>query len=167
MLSTIEEIGQARKIFPLFDIRGDGAQVETLPERIRLPFTLLLLQLPRYAPVLTLPFPVGQFALSGPTGHPPLRGDRQELTFTDLRTRTLQRIAEASSLFRALTAADLATRRVKFSDGGTYSEYPLWNLINGPIADALYHTGQLVTFRRTIGNPADPRVNHFRGKLTD
>ena len=45
---------------------------------------------------------------------------------------------------------------------GNY-EFPIWNLINGPISDAIYHTGQLVSFRRTSGNPIPKGVNVFLG----
>lgn len=30
---------------------------------------------------------------------------------------------------------------------------PFWHVINGPLADALTHTGQIVSFRRLNGNP--------------
>jgi hypothetical protein len=36
-------------------------------------------------------------------------------------------------------------------------------LINGPITDAIYHTGQVVSFRRTSGNPIPKGVNVFLG----
>jgi len=39
-----------------------------------------------------------------------------------------------------------------------------WLLINGPLADALSHIGQVAAFRRMAGNPA-PRVNHFTGTV--
>ena len=31
--------------------------------------------------------------------------------------------------------------------------YPFWHIINGPISDALTHTGQINTLRRLAGNP--------------
>jgi hypothetical protein len=37
---------------------------------------------------------------------------------------------------------------------------PFWHLINGPMADALTHTGQISSFRRLAGNPA-PRSHPF------
>ncbi len=40
---------------------------------------------------------------------------------------------------------------------------PFWHLINGPLADALTHTGQINTLRRLAGNPA-PRADVFKGK---
>jgi len=36
-------------------------------------------------------------------------------------------------------------------------------LLNGPIADALTHVGQVISFRRTSGNPIPKGVNVFMG----
>ena len=44
---------------------------------------------------------------------------------------------------------------------------PFWNIINGPIADALWHCGQVVLLRRSSGNPFNPKVDVFMGKLKD
>ncbi len=41
--------------------------------------------------------------------------------------------------------------------------YPFWFLINGPLADALTHIGQILTWRRTNGNPCK-KVSPFTGK---
>ena len=42
---------------------------------------------------------------------------------------------------------------------------PFWNLINGPFSDIIYHTGQVVAFRRISGNPINPGVNVFVGQV--
>ena len=42
-------------------------------------------------------------------------------------------------------------------------KFDLYNLFHGPISDALYHTGQIVVFRRASGNPIPKGVNHFMG----
>jgi hypothetical protein len=39
---------------------------------------------------------------------------------------------------------------------------PFWHVINGPIADALTHVGQVNSFRRLAGNPT-PKANVFLG----
>jgi hypothetical protein len=44
-------------------------------------------------------------------------------------------------------------------------ELPVWNLINGPLSDALWHCGQIASFRRASGNPINPKINHLLGKL--
>ena len=47
------------------------------------------------------------------------------------------------------------------------SEFPLWNLINGPIQDAVWHSGQVVAFRRASGNPINSKISVFNGKVND
>ena len=41
-------------------------------------------------------------------------------------------------------------------------EKPFWYIINGPVADALTHVGQINSFRRLAGNPT-PKANVFVG----
>ncbi len=93
-------------------------------------------------------------------------GNKQEptLTFEALRAQTLDNINQASEAFKAVDSKDLAEHRIIFQRGDQSSEIPVWNLMNGQIADALYHVGQLVSFRRTSGNPMNPAVNVFMGK---
>ena len=62
------------------------------------------------------------------------------------------------------TAADIDQVKVIFQRGEKTSTYPIWNLINGPITDAIYHCGQIVSFRRSSGNPIPPGVNVFLGE---
>ena len=40
---------------------------------------------------------------------------------------------------------------------------PFWHLLNGPLADALTHVGQINVLRRLAGNPT-PRASVFTGK---
>ena len=40
---------------------------------------------------------------------------------------------------------------------------PFWSMINGPLADALTHVGQINAWRRLSGNPS-PRADVFRGR---
>ena len=44
----------------------------------------------------------------------------------------------------------------------TIRELPFWHIVNGPVADALTHVGQINSFRRLAGNPT-PKANVFRG----
>ena len=41
-------------------------------------------------------------------------------------------------------------------------DHPFWHMVNGPLADALTHVGQINTFRRLAGNPC-PEANVFKG----
>jgi uncharacterized damage-inducible protein DinB len=83
--------------------------------------------------------------------------------FKTLRSKTLHHLDAAVALFQSMKLEDLEKAKVIFDRGGKQSEFPLWNLINGPISDALYHTGQVVSFRRSSGNPIPKGVNVFLG----
>jgi len=96
--------------------------------------------------------------IDGSIAHP-------EYEFPQLRDITLQNLEEARSLL--LTVEDVATLHVTFKRNDRESAFPFWNLINGHITDAIYHTGQIVSFRRSSGNPLNPKVNVFTGKNRD
>lgn len=83
--------------------------------------------------------------------------------YESIRNETLQFLEKASKNFSNLNSEELNQIRIKFNRGGTIKSFPIWNLLNGPIADAIYHTGQIVSFRRTTGNPIDSSVNVFMG----
>ena len=83
--------------------------------------------------------------------------------YESIRNETLQFLEKASKNFSNLISEELNQMKIKFNRGGTIKSFPIWNLLNGPIADAIYHTGQIVTFRRTTGNPIDSSVNVFMG----
>ena len=83
--------------------------------------------------------------------------------YENIRNETLQFLEKASKNFSNLNSEELNQMKIKFNRGGTIKSFPIWNLLNGPIADAIYHTGQIVSFRRTTGNPMDSSVNVFMG----
>ena len=83
--------------------------------------------------------------------------------YESIRNETLQFLEKASKNFSNLKSEELDKMKIKFNRGGTTKSFPIWNLLNGPIADAIYHTGQIVSFRRTTGNPIDSSVNVFMG----
>lgn len=89
----------------------------------------------------------------------------KELSTTEKRKATLQNFKKASVLF-ALTE-DLKEHPIIFKRADGESEFPFWNNINGPIEDAVWHAGQVVVLRRSAGNPINPKVNVFLGKLND
>ena len=84
-----------------------------------------------------------------------------------LRKKTLEYLEQSSALFLNKTAEELEQMQVIFQRGTEQFSFPIWNLINGPISDALYHTGQVVSFRRTSGNPIQKGVNVFIGKTKE
>lgn len=83
--------------------------------------------------------------------------------YANLRKATLSFLEDASLLFSNASKEELTLMKVKFNRDGNRSSYPIWNLINGPLSDVLYHTGQIVSFRRTSGNPIAKGVNVFMG----
>lgn len=94
------------------------------------------------------------------------RFDR-ELTFEEMRQLTLKNISEASKILREAPAGHLDNCKVIFQRGENTTEYPFWNMINGPVADAIYHTGQVVGYRRASGNPIPRGVRMLTGMKTE
>ncbi len=84
-------------------------------------------------------------------------------TYENLRKATLQNIKKASTLIAGFSENDIANLKVPFGD----QTLPFWNMINGPISDCLWHIGQVVTFRRSTGNPFSSKVEVFLGKIMD
>lgn len=85
----------------------------------------------------------------------------------ELRSETLNSLKQATLNFKNKTPEQLSELNVIFERGGKQSHFPLWNLINGPLSDAIYHTGQVVSFRRSAGNPIQKGVNVFMGKTKE
>ncbi len=96
-----------------------------------------------------------------PNVRPPQSSEMKD--FATLRKSTLDNIYRASQIVKGKGSSDLEGLDIIFQRGERTSSFPFWNLINGPIADALYHTGQVVAFRRASGNPLHPGVNVFTG----
>lgn len=100
-------------------------------------------------------------------GRPNVRpNDWSSLSFDTLRFRTLNNLKRASELCRGKTADEVAELSIIFQNGNQSSQFPYWNMINGPITDAIYHTGQVVMLRRVNGNPINPNVNVFLGRTS-
>ena len=78
-----------------------------------------------------------------------------ELSFKDMRKQTLMNFKLVSETLKSTTES------FKLED----SVAPFWNIINGPISDALWHCGQVVMLRRLSGNPFNSKVNLFSGKV--
>ncbi|RKQ42430.1 hypothetical protein BXY85_3040 [Roseivirga pacifica] len=84
-----------------------------------------------------------------------------EMDFAAKRKLTLELLLEASVELRSASLDKLANAEL---DLGRGNSLPFWNVLNGPLADAIYHTGQIVSFRRMSGNPIDPSVNVLKGR---
>lgn len=87
-----------------------------------------------------------------------------ELTWEQKRANTLNNLFDAANTFATMSDSQLDSLEITFKRGGNKNTVSFWHLINGPIADALNHVGQIVSNRRASGNPLDPRVNVFKGE---
>lgn len=104
------------------------------------------------------------YALSNTILNAALKKENQSLNTMDLdyqtlRSRTLINLKTAADILRE--TSDLTNHNLKFSN----REMPFWFNINGPISDAIWHCGQIASFRRASGNPISNKVNHFTGKV--
>lgn len=91
--------------------------------------------------------------------------DDMPTTYEEKRRKTLLALKETSDILRSSKPRKMKDFKVVFQRGETKTEYPFWNQLNGPIADAIWHVGQMVSFRRASGNPLNPKVSVFQGKL--
>ncbi|HET6485340.1 MAG TPA: hypothetical protein VFH83_02905 [Spirochaetia bacterium] len=84
-------------------------------------------------------------------GAPPLPPLAQPATCAPLRARILEISADLSARFKGMSDGDLSGRTP-----------PLWNMVNGPMADCLTHIGQILSWRRLAGAPP-AAADVFRG----
>lgn len=91
--------------------------------------------------------------------------EKEEMDFATKRERTLLLLQEASEKLKNSSDEEMVEMEVVFIRGDVHSASPFWNNLNGPIADALWHTGQVVMLRRASGNPFNSNVSVFSGKL--
>jgi hypothetical protein len=90
----------------------------------------------------------------------------KKLAFAELREATLVNLKAASDAVRKATDDDFGQFTARFRDkNGALVEYPFWNMINGPMADCLWHVGQVVAMRRASGNPFTENVSLFMGTV--
>jgi hypothetical protein len=85
--------------------------------------------------------------------------------FETMRKTTLINLKKASDILSHASDEEIESFRMMFKRGDQNAEYPFWNQINGPIADCLWHVGQIVSFRRSSGNPFTEKVSVFTGKV--
>lgn len=88
------------------------------------------------------------------------------LAFEVKRKQTLENLKTASDLLKQ-PSGKLDDYDILFVNGDTKAEFPFWNMLNGPIADALWHTGQVVSFRRSSGNPFNSKASVFSGTVRE
>ena len=77
-------------------------------------------------------------------------------TLNDFRNRTLSQLFFLRTQLRGKTETDLLACKI--------GVHPFWNILNGPLSDALTHVGQINTYRRAAGNPCPKGVGYLSGK---
>ena len=88
-----------------------------------------------------------------------------ELTFKEKRGQTLRNFEKASKIIAS--SEDLSQFTIVFKNEKSTNSYPFWNTINGPIADAIWHAGQIALLRRASGNPFNGKANVFTGRVSE
>lgn len=102
--------------------------------------------------------------LSAVTGDKLVFPKKDMLSFVEMRKTTLHNFKKASNILKA--SKDISIYVMKLNRGnGKVEEYEFWNQLNGPISDAIWHCGQLVSFRRSSGNPFPKGVSLLTGKV--
>jgi hypothetical protein len=92
-------------------------------------------------------------------------GQDEKLPFSEMRKVTLDNFKNASENLRNCTEQQMKEFNFMYKDNKQSVSYPFWNMINGPIEDCVWHVGQLVSFRRSSGNPFNSKAEVFTGKL--
>ena len=93
--------------------------------------------------------------------------ETNKMDFITKRNLTLEYMRNASESLR-LKKVQLQDLKIIFiNKEGKKTEYPFWNAINGPVSDALWHIGQVVSFRRSSGNPFNNKVRLLTGMVTN
>lgn len=91
-----------------------------------------------------------------------VRGQEEpEMSFEEQRKKTLINLKTAADILRQ--SDDISQFKIISGE----RETPFWNQINGPIADSIWHCGQIASYRRTSGNPISSKVNHFYGTIKE
>ncbi len=84
------------------------------------------------------------------------------LSFVVKRKITLSNLKIADDLLRT-GQVTLDSANILFKNGDKTNTFPFWTLLNGPIEDAVWHVGQVVSFRRSSGNSLPPKLNLLMG----
>ena len=102
------------------------------------------------------------YILSTALKQPIYKESYESLSFKEKREKVLLDLKKASDIFKE--EVDFYKSEVIFS---SQYKFPFWNLINGPIADALTHCGQILIYRRITGNPVNAKADVLSGKVKD
>lgn len=87
-------------------------------------------------------------------------GAAKDHTPQQYRELTLSKLSSIRAKLLNMNQAQLQGCRYHSDNYG--SDFPIWNIINGPLCDALTHVGQINSWRRLNGNPVQ-EANVFLG----
>jgi len=90
-------------------------------------------------------------------------GQDKKLPFLEMRRVTLENFQKASTILKSASDEQMKNFNFIYQLNDKQIRYPFWNLVNGPIEDCVWHVGQVVSFRRSSGNPFK-EVDLFLGK---
>lgn len=93
--------------------------------------------------------------------------DYSTLSFKELRQKTLGNLKAASDKLKSSKDSDLNNFDIVFKRDSESTTFPFWNQLNGPIADVLWHIGQVISFRRSSGNPYNSNASVFTGTVRE
>ena len=111
---------------------------------------------------------MSETVLEAPKREPSIRPkDFSQLTFEELRKGTLDNLFAASNLLKGQSKEAFEDFQITFQRGDNQSSFKYWHMLNGMLADCIYHTGQIVLMRRSNGNPQNPKVSVFLGKTAN
>jgi hypothetical protein len=82
-----------------------------------------------------------------------------ETAFAEIRQRVLEVFAGLRARLSGMNDDEIAAIRM----GSRGETFPWPHIVNGPLADALTHVGQINVLRRSNGNPT-PKANVFLGR---
>ena len=105
--------------------------------------------------ILDLSYIIVNSTLKQPNG----KVEKDQMSFDEKRKQTLINLKTAADILRA--SEDISEYEIIFGE----RKFPFWNQVNGPIADAIWHCGQLASFRRISGNPINSKISHFTGTV--
>ena len=91
----------------------------------------------------------------------PYTRKKEYTDFAELRKETLELCQQFSQFLQYLSASDIVKVSVYLKRKDL--QFSFWYLINGPLADALTHIGQVNSWRRIAGNPI-PKISPFTGE---
>ncbi|HMQ07654.1 MAG TPA: hypothetical protein PKC30_10165 [Saprospiraceae bacterium] len=85
--------------------------------------------------------------------------------YSEKRTEILKALKIISDTLKESDEESITTYTIDLTRGSETISIPFWNLINGPVSDAIWHTGQIASYRRASGNPLPPGIRFLTGTV--